>query len=186
MDIPLFPVFFYFCERSFRDGIFTHDRIDEEHRRKNNALSAHVDLRLPVFPSPAQRLHLVGIVHRGIVPAAAAFRLPGKHGYGKTAKDVLGRFLNWSQLRDSNPGPVLYESTEQKCNKLPYNRLDEVKKSGTGQRTVSLDKPYPSDSNRPPLELSADLAEIAALWPQLPDPVRVGVLAMIKAAIGKA
>jgi hypothetical protein len=45
---------------------------------------------------------------------------------------------------------------------------------------LSLPVPYgPSDP--PP-----DLAEVTAAWPDLPEPIRAGILAMIRSASGKA
>jgi hypothetical protein len=54
------------------------------------------------------------------------------------------------------------------------------KNLGTERQTVSLDKPCFSDVNQPFSGLPVDLAEIADLWQQLPDHVRVGILAMIR------
>jgi hypothetical protein len=33
--------------------------------------------------------------------------------------------------------------------------------------------------------LPPDLAELVAAWPTLPDPIRAGILAMIRAAVGR-
>ncbi len=112
-------------------------------------------------------------------PDAANEKAPVSQG--KTGARILvhpaGFEPTTSGLGNRRPNPVTsYMSID--CNKS--------KASGTGKGTVSLDTQHFPETNSPSPELFADLAEIVALWPQLPDHVRVGIVAMIKAAVGKA
>ena len=73
--------------------------------------------------------------------------------------------------------------TATNSNEIGY---EKIKSAGTGLRTVSPANQHFPDTNHLSPELFADLAEIVALWPQLPDHVRIGIFAMVKAAVGKA
>jgi hypothetical protein len=82
-------------------------------------------------------------------------------------------------IRTSDPYNV---STETKnCNPFNSKTCANQKKPLSCKLTVSHDKP--SGAEVPPMP--TDLAEVAALWPDLAVHVRTGILAMVKAAAGK-
>ena len=94
--------------------------------------------------------------------------------------------LFWSQLRDSNPGPVLYESTARFHKRNPNKELIAYLKARTGLRTVTHDKPDARLCNPKAIEaahLPTDLQQLVTLWPDLPDHVKAGLIAMAKAAV---
>ncbi len=51
--------------------------------------------------------------------------------------------------------------------------------------TVLQNKPNLTGTEHPIPALPPDLAEIASIWPTLPDHIRAGVLVMIKVAAGQ-
>ena len=76
----------------------------------------------------------------------------------------------------------------------PDSSGSSVKGTVSKKKVLIRQEPTSNDSKRPPSatenatgllpELPPDLAEVAAAWPDLPEPIRAGILAMIRSASG--
>jgi hypothetical protein len=63
--------------------------------------------------------------------------------------------------------------------------LQTIQNTSDNPRDTFTQKSMDGEPENAPVSLPADLAEIAALWTDLPDHVRAGLVAMAKAAMGK-
>jgi len=71
---------------------------------------------------------------------------------------------------------------DQRINLPPIGKSNPLTSSGLRISRPPLAHPVPTDT-RP--TLPPDLAAVIDAWPNLPEPIRAGILAMVKAASGR-
>ena len=87
-------------------------------------------------------------------------------------------WIRTSDLRINGP-------QAEKCNINNEKELHATPKGMDNPRDTFSEKVTGKEPAESPLDLHPDLAEIASLWPALPDQIRAGLVAMVKAAAGK-
>jgi len=91
-------------------------------------------------------------------------------------------------VEGSSPSPVISERTRQNTSKAANSNELRQAHSDSASRT----EPTQDDPRRPPRATRGatrdcivddpDLAAVVAAWPELPEAIRAGILAMVKAA----
>jgi hypothetical protein len=84
---------------------------------------------------------------------------------------------NKKQTRLTGLEPVTFGSVDRRCKNVT-TETTKICKTAKQQLT-------PESSKQPKIdtaELPSDLAEIVAAWPELPEPVKAGILAMVQAS----
>jgi hypothetical protein len=96
--------------------------------------------------------------------------------WGRSTSVTLGIDANWQQKNSSGEDGFQQRVKGVESDQNPLNSSENERESqaGAAKASVSRSLPVPAD---------ADLAEIVEAWPALPEALRAGILAMIKAAL---